>query len=138
MQRFAVAVLIAVLVVPAETHADGKKQAGGILTTAGGALMLSAFNYKGDQCPPGYTTHTSQGLPTQCVYISSSGSDVREATTAVTYKRPALMWTGVGAATAGIVLLLLPGRAANVVDVSVTPTGWLASKTFEFSKHHAR
>ena len=59
-------------------------------------------------------------------------SDVRDATTKVTYERPSLMWSGLGVATTGIVLMLLPTRAAVAVDVSITPTGWLASKTFGF------
>ena len=136
MQRFIlVFVLLAVLVAPVQVHAAGKKTAGAILTASGGAMMLLAFNYKGHQCPAGYSTHRFEGLTTQCVFISSVppfNSNVQDATTKVTYERPNLMWSGLGVAGAGIVLMLLPTRAAEVVDVSVTPTGWQASKTFGF------
>lgn len=136
MKRLAiVSVLLAVLVAPVQVHAAGKKTVGAILTLSGGVMMLSAFNYKGHQCPSGYSTHRFENLPTQCVFISSFppyNSDVQDATTKVTYQRPNLMWSGLGVAGAGIVLMLLPTRAAESVDVSVTPTGWQASKTFGF------
>ena len=136
MQRFAIVfVLLAVLVVPVQVHAAGKKTVGAILTISGGAMMLSAFNYEGDQCPSGYSINTCEHIPTQCVFISSDppfNSDTRDATTRITYERPGLIWSGLGVATMGIVLMLLPTRTAEGVDVSVTPTGWLASKTFGF------
>ena len=136
MQRLAIVfVLLAVLVVPVPVDAAGKKTVGAILTASGGVMMLSAFNYEGDQCPPGYSTNRFENLPTQCSFISSLppfDSDVRDATTKVTYERPNLMWSGLGVATRGIVLMLLPTRAAEGVDVSVTTAGWLASKTFGF------
>jgi len=134
MQRLTIAsVLVAVLLAPVQMHAAEKKTVGAILAISGSVLMLSAFNYKGGQCPAGYSTHTIENLPTQCVFISASGdSDVRNATTSISYQRPGLMWSGLGAATTGIVLMLLPTRAAEVVDVSVTPIGWLASTTFGF------
>ena len=136
MQRLAIVfVLLTVLVVPVQVHAAGKKTVGAILTASGGVMMLSAFNYEGDQCPSGYSTNRFENLPTQCSFISSLppfDSDVRDATTKVTYERPSLMWSGLGVATMGIVLMLLPTRAAEGVDVSVTPAGWLASKTFGF------
>ena len=46
----------------------------------------------------------------------------------------ALLWSGVGGAAAGVVLMLLPTRAAEVApSVGVTPTGVsVASKTFRF------
>ena len=136
MSRLSTAiVLVALLLIPVPADAaDGKKKAGVILTVAGSALMLGAFNW-GTSCPPGYSTHTFQGLPTQCVKIYPNGdSDVREASTTAAYSRPAMMWSGVGAAGVGIVLLLLPKKVAQVVkvDVSVTPKGWLASRTFRF------
>ena len=136
MQRLAIVfVLLTVLVVPVQVHAAGKKTVGAILTASGGVMMLSAFNYEGDQCPSGYSTHRYENLPTQCMFISSDppfNSDTRDATTKVTYERPGLMWSGLGVATMGIVLMLLPTRAAEGVDVSATPAGWLASKTFGF------
>ena len=136
MQRLTIVfVLLTVLIVPVQVHAAGKKTVGAILTISGGAMMLSAFNYEGDQCPSGYSTHRYENLPTQCMFVSSLppfDSNVQDATTKVTYERPGLMWSGLGVATMGIVLMLLPARAAEGVDVSVTPAGWLASKTFGF------
>ncbi len=130
MQRLAIGLmLVAVLgvVAPAHARTAGKTKAGAILTLSGSALVLAAFDYTGDQCPEGYSTHTYENLSTQCVFLSRSGSDVRTATTGITYKRPGLMWSGLGVAATGIVLLLLPERA-RMVDVSVTPDGWRASK----------
>ena len=133
MQKIVIGCLLGALcLLPMTAHAADKKTVGAILTLSGSALMLAAFNYNGDQCPEGYSTHTFENLPTQCVSISSFGSDVRQATTGVTFKRPVLMWSGLGAAATGIVLLLLPDRAQQVVDLTVTPDGWLASKTFGF------
>ena len=136
MQRLVIVfVLLTVLVVPVQVHAAGKKTVGAILTISGGAMMLSAFNYEGDQCPSGYSINTFENIPTQCVFISLDppfNSDTRDATTRITYERPGLMWSGLGVATMGIVLMLLPTRTAEGIDVSVTPTGWLASKTFGF------
>ena len=130
MRRLVIGLMLVtvLVVVPADARAAGKTTAGAILTLSGSALLLAAFDYKGDQCPDGYSTHTYQNLPTQCVLLSRSGSDVREATTGVTYKRPGLMWSGLGVAATGIVLLLLPERT-QVADVTVTPDGWRASKT---------
>ena len=130
-------VLVALLGTPVHVHAAGKKTVGAVLTASGGAMMLLAFNYKGHQCPFGYSTHRFEGATTQCVFISSFppfNSDVRDATTKATYERPGLMWGGLGVAATGIVLMMLPTRVAQVVDVdvSVTPTGWRASKTFGF------
>ncbi len=115
---------------PTQSQAAGKKEAGAILVLSGGVLVLAAFNYKGDQCPDGYSTHTFQNLPTQCVLISSAGSDVREATTGISYERPALMWSGVGAAAAGIVMMMLPEKAR--MDVTFGPHEVRVSKTFGF------
>jgi hypothetical protein len=131
-----VAGLLATLVVPTPVHAaDKKKVVGAVLAGTGGALMFGAFNYD-TSCPAGYSTNTSENLPTQCVSISRYGSDLRTqpttATTTATYQRPALMFSGVSMAAAGIVLMLLPTRVAKVADVTVTPTGWLASSTFRF------
>ena len=135
-----VAGLLATLVVPRPVHAaDKKKVVGAVLAGTGGALMFGAFDYH-TSCPAGYSTHTSENLPTQCVSISRYGSDVsspygpdvRTESTIATYQRPALMFSGVSIAAAGIVLMLLPTRVAKVADVTVTPTGWLASSTFRF------
>jgi hypothetical protein len=134
-----VAGLLATLVVPTPVHAaDKKKVVGAVLAGTGGALMFGAFDYH-TSCPAGYSTQPSE-LPTQCVSISRYGSDVsspygsdvRTQSTIATYQRPALMFSGVSMAAAGIVLMLLPTRVAKVADVTVTPTGWLASSTFRF------
>jgi len=67
---------------------------------------------------------------TYCVNVNRYGSDVTEPPLTVTYERPALMWSGVAAVSAGTVLLFLPKRAQRVAPtVAITPTGWLASKT---------
>jgi hypothetical protein len=135
-----VAGLLAPLVVPTPVHAaDKKKVVGAVLAGAGGALMFGAFDYH-TSCPAGYSTPAAENLPTQCVSISRYGSDVsspygpdvRTQSTIATYQRPALMFSGVSMAAAGIVLMLLPTRVAKVADVTVTPTGWLASSTFRF------
>jgi hypothetical protein len=130
----AIALVLAATLVPRQVHAQ-KKVAGAVLVASGAALMLGAFNYD-NSCPRGYSTHTYENLSTQCVYISSRppyNSDVTSETTTITYQRPALLWSGVGAAAAGVVLMLLPTRAAEVApSVGVTPTGVSASKTFRF------
>ena len=86
MMKRLVAILLAVtLVSPMHAEAAGKKVAGAALVVAGGALIAGAFDW-GEQCPPLYTKHTFQGSTTQCVFISSRGSDVQAATTSTVYK----------------------------------------------------
>ena len=61
-------------------------------------MTALAFDYRGDQCPTGYSLHTYQDIPSQCVWISTVppyDSDIRDATTAVTLKRKAMLWSGV-------------------------------------------
>lgn len=82
---------------------------------AGAGLMVGAFDYNPDQCPPGYSTHTFQDRPTQCWYVSPTppyDTDVREATVGTEFRRPALLWSGLGAATVGVVLFMLPRDGA--------------------------
>ena len=131
MMRLIAALLTVTLVSPVHAEAAGKKVVGAALVVAGGAFIAGAFDW-GEQCPYLYTKHTFQGSATQCVFISPRGSDVQTADTRVEYKRPVLMWTGAGVALTGVVLLLLPKRAATIVDVSVTPAAVRASKTFRF------
>lgn len=133
MTRVILTMVLATLAFPATTFAAGKDKAGAIFVLAGAGLMAGAFDYKGDQCPAGYTTHTAQNLPTQCFLVRSNGStDIREATTGVTFKRKPMMWAGVGSVATGIVLFMLPSGAQNTVDISITPQGVAASKTFTF------
>jgi hypothetical protein len=113
--------------------ADAKKVTGGLLIASGAGLMLGAFNY-GSPCPAGYS---STYTPKTCVKFDLFGG-ARDAIPASPYmdlRRPPLLYSGAGAVTGGIVLLMLPKRAAKVtkdLNVSVTPKGWLASKTITF------
>lgn len=119
------------LAAPVPARAADRDILGLILVGAGGGLIAAAFNYEGDQCPPGYTVHTFESDSTLCHRFTSSGSDTKEATVKTTFERPGLLWGGLGAAAAGVVLMLLPEGQEPVVDVSLTPDGWRASKTFQ-------
>jgi len=123
--------------------AAGKKLWGGVLIASGAGLMVGAFDYR-TSCPSGYTTHTyqvpssawSSTTETWCVDIDTLGnSDVRKAPTSGTFKRPALLWSGLATIGVGTVLLALPTRVQQVtkgVDVAITPGGWQTSKSFRF------
>lgn len=127
-----VVVCILAMALPAPASADGKKIAGASLMLGGAGLAAAAFNWR-KSCPEGYSTHTFEGLDTQCVYISSFGSDVRTADTKVNFARPALAWAGGGAALLGFVLLMWPNRAATPsINISVSPAGLRAGKTIRF------
>ena len=122
----ALAVCVAALAwaaVPAE--AQSRKTVGWISVLAGSGLVAAAFNYEGDICPDGYSTHTYQYEATQCYYTSPGppyDSDLRDATTRITFERPALMWAGIGAIGLGAVLLTLPkNRVTRDLDVQVSP-----------------
>jgi len=132
-----ISVLVALCAAPTPASASGKTLGGALLVVGGAGAIAAAFDYRND-CPSGYSTHTAQNLPTQCVHISSSGSDVRQPPTTGSLARPMLLKAGLITVGAGIVVLMLPARAAKfarVVDVSVSPTGgWQASKTVDFSK----
>ena len=100
---------------------------------AGVGLMAAAFDYRSDVCPSGYSTHTYQDLPTQCVRIDfgTGDSDVREATTKATLKRKGMLWSGVGAIGLGTVVAMLPeGAPLETVSIDVAPDHIAASKTF--------
>ena len=133
----ALRIFVGVLVVgmffaaPASSHGAGRETVGLILMGAGTGLVFAAFNYEGDQCPPGYTVHTIEGESTLCHRYTFDGSDTRKATTKTTFERPGLLWSGIGAAAAGVVMMLLPEGQDSMVDVSLTPDGWRASKTFQ-------
>ena len=131
MKKLMIMWLVCVLLVPMPAQAAGRKVAGAVLAVAGAGLIAGAFDWS-TQCPPGYSTHTFQNLPTQCVFISSRGSDVQEATTKLSFERPALVWAGAATAVTGVVLLLLPKKVAKTVQLSVAPSRVSASKTFGF------
>jgi hypothetical protein len=134
--------IVAVLCVPTVAQAQSTKGIGGGLIAGGAGLMAAAFNYGKGQCASGYTTHTFEWndptmgsrTETRCVAISGTGnSDVYEPDVRITFKRPGLLWAGVGAVGAGVVLLLLPPKAQQVVpSVAVTPTGATVSKRITF------
>ena len=136
--RIAAAVAFAAIVaLHAPAEAQSKTKAGAALLITGGILMAGAFDYKTDICPSGYSTHTYQDLPTQCVYVSYSppyNSDVRDATTKATLKRRGLLWGGLGAAVGGVVLLLLPGNTgqavSKAVNIKIDPERVQVGKTF--------
>ena len=123
--------LVLIVSLSVSAFAEKKTTAGVLLVVAGSASMLGAFNWR-ESCPAGYTTHTFEGLQTQCVYLSSTGSDVRAASPKITYKRPAMMYAGAGVVAGGIVLLLLPKRATQGVTLSIAPQGLRVSKTIDF------
>lgn len=128
---------------PQTAQAQGKSKtvAGVVMIAAGAGLMAGAFNYD-THCPPGYSTHTidvGTVHETTCVSITSFGSDVRDASTSAYYARPAMLWTGIGSAVVGTVLLFLPkkvrqGTTKITAGLSVTPIpkGWMATKNIQF------
>lgn len=105
--------------------AQSRKTTGIVSLLAGAGLVVAAFDYESDICPEGYSTHTYQHQPTQCVFVSPDwpfDTDVRDATTDATFARPKLAWTGIGAVGLGAVLLTLPdNRVTRDLDVQVSP-----------------
>jgi hypothetical protein len=101
------------------------------LTLGDAGLMMAAFDYSFEG-PAGYTTHTFEGLPTQCVYVDRYRSDVREQPTSATYSRPTFTKAGIASAALGVVVLLYPRTARRAPSIAITPTAWVASKTFGF------
>ena len=135
MKRILALIVVVALLIPTVPlqAADGRKVAGVLLVVGGIGTMFGAFSYH-KYCPDGYSTHTFQGLPTECVFINfrTGDSDVRRASPTVTLRRPPMLYAGAGAVVGGIVLLSLPKRAKKVtrdLDISVSPRGVLASKT---------
>jgi len=129
-KRIAAAVLVAALIAPAPARAETINKVGGWMVVGGIVMVITAFDYHTDVCPPGYSTHTFQNGATQCVLIYRGGSDVREASTEVTYKRPTELKVGLAAIAGGLLLATLPKPAQKVApSVSVTPHGWRVSKT---------
>lgn len=105
--------------------AQSRKMTGIVSLLAGAGLVIAAFDYESDICPEGYSRHTYQHQPTQCVYVSPDwpfDTDVRDATTDATFTRPKLAWAGIGAVGLGAVLLTLPdNRVTRDLDVQVSP-----------------
>lgn len=139
MHRIAVVALVAVVFLGSASAAEAQSRStwGWITTAAGGGLIAAAFDYSPDQCPAGYSTHTADNLPTQCVFISYDppyDSDIQEATTGVELSRRGLLWAGVGAMVGGVVLALIPGGQAvsRAVDVQMSPGRVTVGRTFGF------
>ncbi len=105
--------------------AQSRKTTGIVSLLAGAGLVIAAFDFESDICPEGYSTHTYQHQPTQCVFVSPDwpfDTDVRDATTDATFARPKLAWAGIGAVGLGAVLLTLPdNRVTRDLDVQVSP-----------------
>ena len=105
--------------------AQSRKTTGIVSILAGAGLVIAAFDYETDICPEGYSRHTYQHQPTQCVYVSPDwpfDTDVRDATTEASFTRPKLAWAGIGAVGLGAVLLTLPdNRVTRDLDVQVSP-----------------
>lgn len=105
--------------------AQSRKTTGIVSLLAGAGLVIAAFDFETDICPEGYSTHTYQHQPTQCVFVSPDwpfDTDVRDASTEATFSRPKLAWAGIGAVGLGAVLLTLPdNRVTRDLDVQVSP-----------------
>ena len=113
------------LAAAAPTAAQSRKTTGIVSLLAGAGLVIAAFDYETDVCPEGYSKHTHQHQPTQCLYVSPDppfDSDLRDATTEADFTRPKLAWAGIGAVGLGAVLLTLPdNRVTRDLDVQVSP-----------------
>lgn len=141
-RHVAVAVVVVAVVSLTETEpatAQSRQVIGVTTVLVGAGLMAGAFDYRGDVCPAGYSTHRYQNLPTQCVFVSNRppyNSDVQEATTKVRLKRRGMLWSGLGAVGVGVVLFMLPGDAgqavSRTVDIRVAPDRVQFGKTFGF------
>lgn len=116
---------VALLSAAPPAAAQSRTTLGWVSVLAGSGLVAAAFDYQGDTCPEGYSTHTFEHEPTQCLFVSPHppfDTDTRDATTDVTFKRPALLWAGVGALGAGALLLLLPDNGVTRgLDVQIAP-----------------
>ena len=110
---------------PASAQQWSRTTTGAVTLSAGVGLVFAAFDFTFDVCPEGYSTHTYQNQPTQCLYVSPSppfDTDVRDATPAATLSHPKLAWTGIGAIALGAVLLAWPdNRVTRDIDVQVSP-----------------
>ncbi len=120
-----VACVLVLLAAAASADAQSRKTTGIVSILAGAGLVVAAFDYETDICPDGYSKHTSQYQPTQCLYVSLDppfDTDLRDATTNADFTRPKLAWAGIGAIGLGAVLLTLPdNRVTRDLDVQVSP-----------------
>lgn len=127
MKRILVVAACVLLLLSAASPAaaQSRKTTGIVSLLAGAGLVIAAFDYETDICPEGYSKHTYQHQPTQCVFVSPDwpfDTDVRDATTDATFTRPKLAWAGIGAVGLGAVLLTLPdNRVTRDLDVQVSP-----------------
>ena len=121
----AAACVLVLLATAASADAQSRKTTGIVSILAGAGLIVAAFDYETDICPDGYSKHTSQYQPTQCLYVSLDppfDTDLRDATTAADFTRPKLAWAGIGAVGLGAVLLTLPdNRVTRDLDMQVSP-----------------
>ena len=128
------AFVLAPLLAPAPAEAQSRDTVGWISVATGAGLLAAAFNYEGDICPDGYSRHTYQHQTTQCYYESPGppyDTDLRDASVRITFKRPGLMWAGVGAIGLGAVLLTLPENGVTRdLDVQVSPQRFAVTRRF--------
>ena len=62
--------ILILLSAAAPAAAQSRKTTGIVSLLAGAGLVIAAFDYETDICPEGYSRHTYQHQPTQCVYVS--------------------------------------------------------------------
>ncbi len=126
--------VVAAMLAAAPAEAQSRDTVGWISVAAGAGLLAAAFNYEGDICPDGYSRHTYQHQQTQCYYQSPDppfDTDLRNASVRVTFKRPGLMWAGIGAIGLGAVLVTLPeNRVTRDLDVQVSPQRFAVTRRF--------
>ena len=87
----AACVFLLVSAAPASAQQWSRTTTGIVTLSAGVGLVFAAFDFTFDVCPEGYSTHTYQNQPTQCLYVSPSppfDTDVRDATTEATLSHP--------------------------------------------------
>ena len=132
MKKVMIAIVLVLFVSGQARAADKRIVTSLLLLTTGTAMVFGAFTYD-TSCPAGYSTHTFQGSTTQCVYVSSSGSDVRDIPTTATLKRPGVLYGGIAIAAVGAIVLFMPKSVKKIApELVFTPTGWKASRTFRF------
>lgn len=121
----AAACVLVLLATAAPAAAQSRTTTGIVSLLAGAGLVVAAFDYQTGVCPEGYSRHTYQDRPTQCLYVSPRppfDTDLRDATTSASFARPRLAWAGIGAAGLGAVLLTLPdNRVTRDLHVQVSP-----------------
>ena len=128
------AFVVVVMLAAAPAEAQSRDTVGWISVATGAGLLLAAFNYEGDICPDGYSTHRYQHQTTQCYYESPGppyDTDLRDASVRITFKRPGLMWAGIGAIGLGAVLLTLPENpVTRDLGVQASPQRFAVTRRF--------